>query len=419
MGVSTPAPLPRGLGREEGPVPETLTVWCLLRDQLGHVQPVEAAFGDRGRFVYDSEWNPDALRAARPDAVVCVNDFAWEAAQCLDAARRASVPSLVLQDGILEWRCQYENPLFGAGGGAPQHQPVLADKIACIGPASARHIASWGNGGKVEVTGMPRLDALLVRRPAVPSRPGRRLLVATAKKPWYDEAQRGVIEQSLRDLKAHLAGRPEIEVVWRVTRGFAETLGVENRLTELATAELSQVLAEVDAVITTPSTVLLEAMLAGRPVAALDYHNRPAFVATAWRASAPSQLPELVLDLLDPPAARMLFQAECLHDSLRVDGPAAPRVAALIADMARLGRKARAAGLPLTLPAGMAGLAPARAGVTGPTLETLYPGQAAFSESDPVALQARLARAETDNRRLRAGSTLARLVRLVRGGSKR
>jgi len=47
--------------------------------------------------------------------------------------------------------CQYENPLFGAGGGAAQHQPVLADKIA----ASARKAPAdcrVGNAGKVEVT---------------------------------------------------------------------------------------------------------------------------------------------------------------------------------------------------------------------------------------------------------------------------
>ncbi len=398
---------------------ETLTVWCLLRDQRGHVQPVEDALADRARFVYDAQWDPDALRAARPDAVVCVNDFAWETAQCLDAAREAGIPSLVLQDGILEWRCQYENPLFGAGGGAPQHQPVLADKIACLGRSSARHIASWGNDGKVEVTGMPKLDGLLARRPAPPARPGRRLLVATAKKPWYDEAQRRVIEQSLVDLREHLATRPEIEVVWRVTRGLSEALGVSNRLKELETAELSRVLAEVDAVITTPSTVMLEAMLAQRPVAALDYHNRPRFVATAWTASASSHLPELVRELLDPPASRMLFQAECLRDSLRVDGPAAARVARLISDMARLGRQARAAGAPLRLPPGMAGDAAAPTGGAAPALADLYPGQGAFSRADPGELQARLARLEAENRRLRSGSLRARLERVLRGDKKR
>ena len=135
-----------------------LLVWCLLRDQRAHVDPVERHFGDVAEFVYDEAWEAEAMRQRRPDLVLCVNDYPYDVARCLDAARKEGIPSLVLQDGILEWRCQYANPLFGAGGGAPQHQPVLADKIACIGPSSARHMASWGNAARVEVTGMPKLD---------------------------------------------------------------------------------------------------------------------------------------------------------------------------------------------------------------------------------------------------------------------
>ena len=125
-----------------------IKAWCLMRDQYAHVKPVEETFGAAAEFIYDSEWDADKLTAAEPDIVVCVNDHSYEVAQCLLAARGAGIPSLVVQDGILEWRCQYENPRFGAGGAAPQHQPVMADKIACIGAQSARQIAAWGNAAE-------------------------------------------------------------------------------------------------------------------------------------------------------------------------------------------------------------------------------------------------------------------------------
>ncbi|MDA1315296.1 MAG: hypothetical protein O2968_18350 [Acidobacteria bacterium] len=147
---------------------KTLRVWCLLRDQFAHISPIEESFSGDAEFVYDSTWDPRRMLSASPDLVLCVNDVHYGVSRCLDAARMTGIPSVVLQDGVLEWRCQYENPQLGAGGGAPQHQPVLADKIACIGPSSARHIASWGNASKVEVTGMPRLDYLL-RRDRPPS----------------------------------------------------------------------------------------------------------------------------------------------------------------------------------------------------------------------------------------------------------
>lgn len=55
----------------------------------------------------------------------------------------------------------------------------------------SRYISSWGNGEKVEITGMPRMDALLnrsfVKRGTYDV---KRILVMTAKKPWFDESQR-------------------------------------------------------------------------------------------------------------------------------------------------------------------------------------------------------------------------------------
>jgi hypothetical protein len=409
MGLSPEAkdrPVPAGSDRP-------LLVWCLLRDQRAHVEPVERYLGAAARFVYDATWDPGAMLHRSPDLVLCVNDYHYDVARCLDAARESGIPSLVLQDGILEWRCQYENPLFGAGGGAPQHQPVLADKIACLGASSARHIASWGNGGKVEVTGMPRLDALAELQVPSPRRPGQRLLVMTAKKPWYDEAQRAVIEGALADLKRFLESRPEIQVVWRVTRGLSEALGVENRLRELATLELSGVLAEVDAVITTPSTAILEAMLTGRPVAALDYFNVPRFVPTAWTISSGSHLPGVVAELLKPPASKMLFQSECLRDSLRCDGPAASRVGDLIVAMAQIGRGCRGQRKPLQFGANLAAL-PEPGNGSLPALSELYPGQATFQEADLAALRARLIRLEKDYARLRGGSLAARIGRGLR-----
>jgi len=394
--------------------PRPLLVRCLLRDQRAHVEPVERQLGDAAEFVYDEAWDPETVARERVDLILCVNDYPYDVARCLDAARAEGIPSLVLQDGILEWRCQYANPLFGAGGGAPQHQPVLADKIACIGPSSARHMASWGNGTRIEVTGMPKLDAIAGTSHSAPRRPGRRLLVMTAKKPWYDEAQRAVIDRSLVDLRSFLESRPDIEVVWRVTRGLSEKLGVSNRLKDLETAELSTVLAEVDAVVTTPSTAILEAMLVGRPVAVLDYHNSPRFVQTAWTISSPHHLGEVLPELLDPPESKMLFQRACLSDNLWCEGAAAPRVARLIEEMARRGAECRERGDSLRLPANMLRFPEAFGGGALPPLQSLYPGVPVFSTSDPESLQVRLARLEKDLQSLRRGDLATRVGRGLR-----
>lgn len=421
-----------GLRTDDAEGTRMLRVWCLMRDQFAHVRPVEAHMEGRAEFTYDDSWEPAALLEAKPDVVLCVNDWPAGVARCLDAARDAGIPSLVLQDGILEWRCQYENPLFGAGGGAPQHQPVLADVIACIGRQSARQIAAWGNAGRVEATGMPRMDHLLSREVKPRRRPGKCILVMTAKKAGFTEEQSAVTLRSLRDVRAHLESLPDVEVIWRVSREMAEALGVANLMRETSSVELTEVVERSDAVITTISTAILESMLLDRPVAALDYHNVPRFVPTAWTISAREHIAPVVAGILSPDARRMAYQRDCLRDCLECDGPAAPRVAALIERMARAATARRNGATPRSLVAlaavgaNGAGSGAAAGAGNSPSLAELYPDQPVFAERDVQALQVRLARAEHDRaqleRALRQRSVAHRLYALgksLTGGKRR
>jgi hypothetical protein len=381
-----------------------MRIWCLVGNQTAHVKPVEHSLGAEAEFlsVGAAQSSPEAMLAQQPDLLLCVNDYPYEVARCIDAAREAGIPSLVLQDGILEWRCQYENPLFGAGGGAPQHQPVLADKIACLGAQSVRQIAAWGNPHKVEDTGMPRLDYLLEREPPPIRTPGTRLMVMTAKNHGFTPEQREITVRSIADVRDYLATRPDIEVVWRVNKEVAQILGLENQLQQHASTELTALLEQVDAVITTISTTLLESMLLGRPVAALDYHNVPRFVQTAWSIPARDYIGATIDELLNPPARKMAYQRECLHDTLTCDGPAAPRVAELVRKLVAEGRAARAEQTALRLspallePAG--GVRPAPS--NGVSLRELYPDQEIYADTDVQSLQVRLARLQKHNEEL-------------------
>lgn len=379
--------------------PSTIKVWCLVRDQFSHIRPVEQYFGEQADFIYDTELDPDRLLAEKPDIVLCVNDFPYDIARCLMAAREAHIPSIVLQDGILEWRCQYENPLFGTGGGAPQHQPVIADKIACIGRQSARQIAAWGNVAKVEVTGMPRLDYLAERQFLPRQSPGTRVLVMTAKKPGFTPEQTEVTLQSLRDTKNYLDEHPEISVTWRITKKLDRALGVENQLRELSSPDLVEVLEHVDAVITTPSTAMLEAMLLDRPVACLDYHNVPRFVPTAWTISSKEQIGNIVAEILCPPETKMVYQRDALADSLRL-GRAAPNVAELITRLVQHFRSVEG-DVHCVAPPDMLGCNATNVNAAV-DLASLYPEHELFQETDIEDLRLLLARLQKENERLNA-----------------
>jgi hypothetical protein len=380
-----------------------MKILCLLRDQQSHVSPLVDKMKGEAGFVIDSSWTEEIVASVAPDLVLCVNDVSYEISKCIDMAKKLGIPSLVLQDGTLEWRCQYMNPNFGAGGGPPQHQPVLADKIACLGGQSTRHLAAWGNADKVEITGMPKMDAVLERplTPLASSLP-KRILVMTAKKPWFDDVQKEVVLRSLFDIRDHLMARKDVEVIWRVTKNLKDILNVTNRLSEVESSELVEIVDSVDLVISTPSTAILEAMLRDRPVVALDYHNTPRFLQTAWTISADSHIKKNIDDALNPSLAKLSFQRVCLSDSLRCDGSATERVAHLIRRMVEIGRDCRSKGKSLSLPARIVGDSGGHSSSEPFPLGLAYSDQTVFETVDQVALKARLARAEKDLQKLRA-----------------
>ena len=251
-----------------------------------------------------------------------------------------------VMDGILEWRrtwdyTRHDRPIDGRA--LPLNQPALSHKIACLGRRDARILESWGNGGKCEIVGAPRLDHLVQQR-----RDGRtrlrsgtggkpRVLVMTAKTPGFTPEQVETTLRSLLDLKRFFAARPEWDVVWRLTHELHQTVGVSNMLADLTGGELHEVLLNVDAVITTPSTSMLEAMVLERPTALLDYHNCPHYFEASWTITAESHIDPVVSQLLDPPPARMDYQEFLLAEQLAWHGPenATDRLIRLIEAMMR------------------------------------------------------------------------------------
>lgn len=325
--------------------------------------------------------------------VVTTETYGEPGVTLIRKAVEENIPTLILADGILEYRNTWEHPQIVPGA---LFQPVLGHKIACIGRSQARWLESWGNGGKCEVVGLPHLDryADLKRRKQKPD-DSFRVLVLTAKTPYFNERQHALVRESLLDLKSFFAGNPaggvaRLEPVWRLTKGLADEIGVSSRCDDLSGRELAEVLQSVDAVISTPSTAMLEAMLLGLPVALLDYCNVPHYVQPAWRITAQSQINEVMLELANPPEPKMLFQETSLHDSLECASPATPRMARLILEMAEAGRRARETSSPLALSSPVLSLTAAstHCGENRFRPALLYPGHAPFAENRLSTLQA-------------------------------
>ena len=341
---------------------------------------------------YTPNWIPP------DDAAIVITHmhYSWEELSILRRLQEEypQLPVLILSDGILEYRNTWEHPELPEGS---LFQPLFGHKLACIGRSQVRAVESWGNLGRCESVGLPRLDAVLAEQPPKVQREGPfRLLIATANTPAFDDDQRKTVIESLTHLKriidanTVINGR-DVEVVWRLTSGLDEEIGLPTPAKGKKPSLLS-VIDNVDAVITTPSTLYLESVLKKRPTAILDFHNTPMYVSSAWSISAPAHTRQTLLELESPPEPKMLFQDAALQDNLDCRSPAIPRLLELITVMVDAGKTARNNDTDLKLPYRI--LHDSEKGFF-PVLESfelnrLYPNNEIFQNDDVTRLQVEL-----------------------------
>jgi len=362
-------------------------------------------------------FDADGGRSAElPDIVLSHGEYESQAALAIGRARTDSIPTLTIMDGVLEWRNSWAHPRPEFQGLAyPMLQPVLADKVACIGRSQARILESWGNVGKCEVVGVPRLDdaAYRTRRTRAEGDP-LTILVMTAKTPGFTPEQLDVTRQSLVDVKAwldshHQVGDVRLRAIWRLTAGIADAIGVDSTVRDLGGEELAGLLTEVDAVVSTASTTILEVMLRRIPVALLDYHNSPQYVPAAWSISSEGQIDAVVRGLANPEPSRMLYQNAVLTDALECHSLATPRMVRLIEQMVAVGRQCRAESRTLSWPKHLLLDDDGGVEVKGVPLSRLFPGHPELSETDLPAMQVELGHARAELRRIRTECEQLRL----------
>lgn len=339
---------------------------------------------------YDEDWTPP------DDAGVVVTSEHYRnptlalLRRLVEAQR---TPVLVLMDGILEYRNTWAHPQLPPGA---LFQPARCHKLACLGNAQARILEGWGNAGRCEVVGLPHLDGKIRDRPRErAAHEPFRVLVASARTPAFTDEQRERVTASFADLKEWFGRNPAVEgvalqPVWRLTGGLDAALGLPPE-SDLR-CELSDVLSECDALITTPSTVALEGMALGMPVALLDYTNAPAYLTAAWSITAPEHRDAVLRGLLNPDAPRRLFQRAVLADALACGSPAAPRMVTLVETMVAAGHECRTRNVPLALSRRILPV-PEEAHAVPLDLKALYPNAPVFTNPDATAIQAEMNRA--------------------------
>jgi len=282
-------------------------------DGIAHFVGVAEALARQGLGIGTIEHDP----VDESTAVVIVIDVLGRGSiRAVETARHVGAASVYLMDGIVEYRNTFINPRVGERF----LRPAPVDVIACAGSHDSALLRSLGN--EAVVTGLPRLSGLKRFE-----RPGRGVLVSTARTPAFNDGERAVLVGALGKLRDEFerVGEPAI---WRLTGGLEQDIGVENN-----PCGLEEALNTCAAVVSTPSTVLIESMLVGRPTALLFPFRSPCWVSAAWRLEGDVSSPEL-RSLLKPTRLRLDRQEQLLRDAHDSTKDPAEALAGLCAELA-------------------------------------------------------------------------------------
>ena len=314
--------------------------------------------------------------------------------QSITELKRKNVATIYMIDGILEWRNAWENRTDEVACPFTM-RPVLSHKVACIGENQARVLNGWGNEGKTEIVGVPRFDRYLAQDSPETSQKKNerfRLLVMTAKTPAFADSQWATVRQAIADCKSFAdANVDSVEVVWRLTAGLDEYVGVQNSTSDLTGAQLYDQLNNVDAVLCTPSTAVVESMLAGKPTALLNYFDCPSYLNLPWNVNHVSQLASVVAQLKQPDLRKLHFQNQQLQQILYRESLASERLVALVRAVQDLAIEQIGLGQELSFSPNLLPM-PGASAVRFDS-RVMFPTMPEFAERDLVETQTQLAHA--------------------------
>ena len=274
---------------------------------------------------------PVNLDVSQVSVLVTVHSIGQGIADCLKRARQAGVRSLTIQDGIIEYSHCWRRPRS-----RNRYRPVLSDRIAVMGRFSRDILASWGNDkDAIHITGLPRFDQYPALRSAPPTK--SHVLVTCANTPFQGRDERESFVDLMNAIGAEL-NRRQLRWTARLPKSVLACLssdfeGVFSNASMRKGAETD--IAASTCVISTMSTMVVEAMAVEKPTAIVNPSNETLYLHTPWTISCRAHISTVLDELLNPPAPKLALQCMVRDYHLVCDGKSSQRLADLITAMAK------------------------------------------------------------------------------------
>lgn len=234
-------------------------------------------------------------------------------------AKLAKVKTVLISDGIIEWSNLFNNPMQRKYNLKLYH-PILHDIFLCVGEEECEYFSKYN---KKVIGFMP--DRIIQEKVKIKKSKFNKVLITTSNTAYFNNFER---ESLVRIIKKVLITLEEMKVdyIFRVFDEYlVKNIGIDGKVNFIE-GSFEDVLRNVDIVITTPSSISINAMYHNRAVAHIMYRDTPMFLQSGWMISESYPIEQTIKSLLMKDEYRMNYQVHQLekyikdsHDSSIID----------------------------------------------------------------------------------------------------
>lgn len=217
-------------------------------------------------------------------------------------AKTIGVKTVLIADGIIEWSNLFNNP-FLVRRAIKLYHPIIHDYFLVPGDFEATYFTN------TTVKAINFVPYRLVNKDKeINMSRGKKFLITTANTAYFSDTEKNMLVLVLNNLIAVLNSK-SIDYKFRIyDQELLEHLNTPSQIFNETKTSFSECLKDVGSIITTPSSITLEAISMQRNVCHLLYRNSPIFLNTAWNITSLSDIESVIDSMLQPKEDLLEFQ---------------------------------------------------------------------------------------------------------------
>jgi hypothetical protein len=253
------------------------------------------------------------------DLVVSVLYLSPTCNYIINKCKGYGVKTMLLTDGLIEWSNMFNNP-FALSKGTFYYHPIYHDYFAIMGSKEKEYFNSHSQVKAIDFTPNRILKDMRVKKNKNGDVVEGVVLLTTANNPYFNQYEKSVLIKLLLLSQNHLIENNQ-PYKSRVFDQEIYSLLADNdsQITNDILTDFDTCMSDVSHVITTPSTIVISAMLKGVPVCQLIYRNEPVFLQSGWSLNTIQNIDMFFGDFLLDNPNKINFQNATLNEYVRCE----------------------------------------------------------------------------------------------------